>query len=163
MELQTFLPHCTHFKNTKDLHRNSRQTAEATAKGTIVCTLKEKIKRKRSEVRCTQARGFSEREHKVTPRSPTHTGFHTPIGFILIFTCSPGNTDEEDGLVPEFSFCSPNCNKNSQSGLQIASGRKAAVTRGDLLNDQKERPRVTNTDLDKHKLFIDVFLQPQRC
>lgn len=85
MEVQTILPLCQHKKkknkNTEDLHRNCRQMAETTAKLTMLCVLKDgkrEIKRKSSEVRCTEARGFSEREHKVTPRSPRHTGFDAP-------------------------------------------------------------------------------------
>lgn len=50
----------------------------------------------------------------------------------------------------------------AESELQIASGRKAAVTRGDLLNDQKERLQVNNIDPDNHKLSIDLFLRAQR-
>lgn len=39
---------------------------------------KEGIKRNGSEVRWAGGRDFSEREHKVTPRSLRHTGFDTP-------------------------------------------------------------------------------------
>lgn len=96
-------------------------------------------------------------------RSPKHTGFDTPNGFILTSTCSPGNRHaRRTAWSPSSPLTLLTVIKTVQSGLQIASGRKAAVTQGDLLNYQKERPRVNNNDPDNHKLSIDVFLRAQR-
>lgn len=140
--------------------------AEATVKWTMACTLKEEkeeIKRKRTEVRCTDARGFIKREHKVTPRSPRHTGFDTPP---TALSWPPPAHQETDARRTAWSPSSlfallTVIKKKGSVGCKYRVG-EAAVTRGDLLNDQNERPRVNNIDPNNHKLSIDVFLQTQR-
>lgn len=115
VELQTFLTHCKKKKKKKKTltigtEIVGKQQKPQQSERWCLKEKREEIKRKRSEVRCTEARGFSEWEHNVTLRSLRHTGFDTPHSFILISTWSPGNRRECTRTTA--SFCSTNCNKN---------------------------------------------------
>lgn len=143
----------------------------------MVCTMrkmeeekekKEGIKRNRSEVRWTEERDFSEREHKVIPRSLRHTGFDTPTASSWP---SPARYEPKSGCA-RWTACSPSSPlacalltviKTVQSGLQIPGRRKAPVTRGNLPNNQKERLRMNHIGPDNHTIFSDVYLRAQRC